>query len=1539
MKSNSARRRVLLITGNLEPEQLSELRTREDKRYSIELAETCDHGQKIVEQSEPFAVVIIDSAVSGASEPWPPSEVFGFIQFLRRETPASAISVLIDPEEERSWMSMGAATFNWVFKPVNWTNLHLLVRHALEHHELESLTRQHRLTTSINASLDLSTTVDAACRSAVELLDVDHSGLVVFDPDLRFGEVRSEFPPLGSVGGEKVPISGIEAEERLINTGEPIVVEDLERANPLGAVGEMLRRHGVRSTMIFLVSRAGRIFGSFSIETIGRVRRFSDADIKLGRNFAEQVGIAIDNARLYEESRVRTEQLEAVRDATLKITSLSDHRQLLDTVIDRAISLLGAQSGGIYRRNPDQGLLTILRDSKRSEIVGRMLHDGEGMAGRLVTSGQPYEMTEDYSKWPHRATAFRDTDLFGAVLEVPLKLEGEVTGVLYVDDVAGRQFTKDEAELLVMFADYVAASVDRAEKRQYLNRLIASSPIGIVAADRKGRIIEFNKRAEELTDLKKKDILNTSIGHIYSEQDEDRRIGRLLHLSADGSIEHDTVLVKPDLGEIPIRLSATWLRGVDGEISGSIGYFEDARTLEQMKKYVSLLTDACSLIVSTKTPATEVQPDALQRLAELLVTLISVRYCRILLFNERRNELAIKAEFFAARKDESLPSEIGKSISARDLPELHSFANSSEITVLSMGNAQHQSILGGLSGWMRPQLNQKIESQATVPLRRDGFNIGVLELGEVRGEHRSPITAEKLQLVQAIVSLSTAIIERLERNSELEKQSAAIHAISHAFHLPEVMRTIVQEARKLFRADSCALWTYDDYQKRFTPEEMIAEGLDEELVKRLRAEESAPGKTASVIMAQEFLNVPNVHDSDILGAKTKLLCQLAGIESFCGILLKAGEDPVGVLYLNYNRKHGFIGQREFLGILAMVSGLSLKRARLLYQLSLAKLAAEGVAQNVVLGNREPTLQSVADEVMNTVGCDLVTLYEYEANSKFLVQPPTIGGERLSTDSVMDREPGSDSLLFKILEDPQPKPLWVDDTSKNEMFVRSRFTQEEEIKSCAVIPLMIATRRVGIMFVNYRTAHRFAKEENNPEKGTVMLLANQAAVAIRNLQLYDSIQRKEKYLETLYLASKEINGSFARPRKEILQNIVSQAFSCVAGGKLQDPSFGIIQWYDEKERTLTFETTHPPEVLPRLCEIVGKTRSIDPLHAPQGKKGLTGLAVETRRSQMLNGPYTHPDRLIVDSRMISELVVPLIDSEEDRVLGVLSVQSDKPKIFAREDQETLEALGELSVMAIKNLDLLDELQHLLDRLQRTNEALEEADRKKTEFFENVSHNLKTPMTTIIPILSLMFDGEYGDLPDEVRDRTGLALDAAKMETRLIKNLLETRRLDHDRNQLNLEVRDILQLTQKVISEFRYQIEKDKINLKVSCDPNEIVGEVDGNKLDIAIMNLIENAVKFANERVEVLITSNDRDIEISIEDDGIGIPPEYIERIFERGFIVPESGKPNSQGTGLGLDIAAQHVKLHRGKITVDSKPGQGARFAVRIPIRHPLPTE
>ena len=228
-----------------------------------------------------------------------------------------------------------------------------------------------------------------------------------------------------------------------------------------------------------------------------------------------------------------------------------------------------------------------------------------------------------------------------------------------------------------------------------------------------------------------------------------------------------------------------------------------------------------------------------------------------------------------------------------------------------------------------------------------------------------------------------------------------------------------------------------------------------------------------------------------------------------------------------------------------------------------------------------------------------------------------------------------------------------------------------------------------------------------------------------------------------------------------------------------------------------------------------------------------------------------------------------------------------------------------------------------------EALAELDRAKTTFFSNISHEFRTPLT-------LMLGPTEDALRSESRALTGDALASVhRNELRLLKlvnALLDFSRIESGRVQAHYEPVDLAQYTRELASAFRSAMERAKLQFEVSVEPIAGPVFVDRSMWEKIVLNLLSNALKFTFDG-EVRIELRDRgaEVELAVSDTGTGIPADQVPRLFERFHRVEGARSRTHEGSGIGLALAHELIKLHHGSIEARSEVGRGTTFTVRLP--------
>ncbi len=255
---------------------------------------------------------------------------------------------------------------------------------------------------------------------------------------------------------------------------------------------------------------------------------------------------------------------------------------------------------------------------------------------------------------------------------------------------------------------------------------------------------------------------------------------------------------------------------------------------------------------------------------------------------------------------------------------------------------------------------------------------------------------------------------------------------------------------------------------------------------------------------------------------------------------------------------------------------------------------------------------------------------------------------------------------------------------------------------------------------------------------------------------------------------------------------------------------------------------------------------------------------------------------------------------------------------------------------EDLSILDytETQLLSEAYNRMLKRMKTLDDSRQEFVSNVSHELKTPITSMKVLADSLLMQE--DVPVELyKEFMGDIAEEIDREDKIINDLLSLVKMDRKAADVNIQETNINELLELIVKRLKPIAGKQNIDLVLeSFKP--VMAEIDETKLTLAISNLVENAIKYNKEDgwVHLSLNSDHKYFYVKVEDSGIGIPEDAQEHIFERFYRVDKSHSREIGGTGLGLAITRSAVLMHRGAIKVYSKEGEGTTFTVRIPLTY-----
>lgn len=432
----------------------------------------------------------------------------------------------------------------------------------------------------------------------------------------------------------------------------------------------------------------------------------------------------------------------------------------------------------------------------------------------------------------------------------------------------------------------------------------------------------------------------------------------------------------------------------------------------------------------------------------------------------------------------------------------------------------------------------------------------------------------------------------------------------------------------------------------------------------------------------------------------------------------------------------------------------------------------------------------------------------------------------------------------------------------------------------------------------------------------------------------SIKTSEILGQAKILVNQIVSNDYLNNTDSVIISAELQQLSNIYDGKIMliDSGFRVVKdTYDidtgkiiiSKEVIQSYKgtdiTKYDPES--RYIEIVTPLLKTNAATGEQASIGVMMISVSTD-SINLNMEYLGTNIFVI--QMICSILVI--------ILAVwLSVHLTKPlkrMSLSIDEIETGYGTGKLMIHDYsETLEICEKFNSLLGRMKVLDES-------RQEFVSNVSHELKTPLTSM-KVLADSITG-MGDAPVELYKEfmadIGHEIDR---ETKIINDLLSLVKMDKSAADLNIVSLNVNELLEQILKRLKPIAEKQQVEL-VFESFRPVIADVDEVKITLAFSNLIENAIKYNNPEgwVRVSLNADHQYMYFKVEDNGMGIPEADLDHIFERFYRVDKSHSREIGGTGLGLAITRSAILMHKGAVKVFSTEGEGTIFNVRIPLKY-----
>jgi len=590
------------------------------------------------------------------------------------------------------------------------------------------------------------------------------------------------------------------------------------------------------------------------------------------------------------------------------------------------------------------------------------------------------------------------------------------------------------------------------------------------------------------------------------------------------------------------------------------------------------------------------------------------------------------------------------------------------------------------------------------------------------------------------------------------------------------------------------------------------------------------------------------------------------------------------------------------------------RARQLATLNeIGNLLASSLDLNEVLG----LVVRNAANLLNAEAGSLLLLDDESGDLVFRISSGPAGAKLVGM-----RIPAGKGIAGAAFADNRPI---ISNETRTDSRWESSFDRKSEFNTQSIIavPLNARGRTIGVLEVlNRKDSRPFNQEDTD----LLLAFGAQAAIAIENAQLFtmtdQALQARVEELTTLQQIDRQLNTTLD--------------YSAVMGQTLEwairitGATTGLIAAVQEEEGVQGLRVlAHRGYPQSEDSDIFGPYEQ-DVLWPLQD--GLIGQAVSTGETILTPDVTQNVHYRALTPDMRAQLTVPIKREDAERgpgaritgVIGVIALESDQNDTFDENSAALIERLADHAAIAIENA-------RLFQIVQQANDA-------KTDFISFVSHELKQPMTSMQGYIDLLAKEIGGPLNDQQQQFLRIVRNNVERMNRLVQDLLDVSRIESGRLRLDMGRIVPEEIVSEAVQAFEQEIAAKQQTLQVVLPPSLPTVNGDRGRLIQVLTNLVSNANKYTPEQGQIVVSAevwnnNGEDyVRWSVQDNGIGMKPDEVSRLFTKYFRGSDAAVRSVQGTGLGLVITRSIVEMHSGHVMVESAYQQGSTFSFAIPI-------
>jgi GAF domain-containing protein/anti-sigma regulatory factor (Ser/Thr protein kinase) len=1417
----------------------------------------------------------------------------------------------------------------------------------------------------ISRSKDLQEVFDVIATSARRFCSAEDAMVAVVEGDLLVGKAHD-----GAVGwvvgsallDRQLPAAGCIVDRKTIH------VRDMQTDTDenFRTAREIAARYGIRTVLATPMIHDGKAIGSITLRRT-EVRPFTDEQIELVRTFADQAVIAIENVRLFNETKESLAEQTALSEVLRTISrSAFDLDAVLQTIVERAAALVGAEAAAITRRDGDEAVVLAQFGSMlpASQRPGTRIPVVQRTAiGRAILT----------RKRQYIADAAEDPDLGQSGprtrLVIPFLRDGTAIGTLGVTHNLPKPIGDREMKMLEAFADQAAIAIENVrlfnETKESLERqtalaeilrVIASSPsdqqpvLDAIALN----VTRYCGAADALVLLVQGDAIKRVAHHgilptvadpnvplvrtaVPGRAILDRRTVQVTDITGPEGDEFPTsrlraselgdrgLLATPllregkGIGVILLRrrdtngFSASQVQLVEAFADQAVIAIENVRLFNETKEALKQRTATSEILRVISETLGDPQP-VMQAIVDTVLAVCSADSAGF--FRRSGDDLILRAVSGTWRGPR--PSDV--------VPQLPFHGDSIVVSALEEGRYQHVADTStdprydAAAQWSRTRL--------AVPVLRGSETLGVIRVGRAAP---GGFSEREIRLVEGFAEQAAIAFENArlfnETKESLDQQIATaelLEVISRSTNdLTPVFDAVLQKAIQLCGADNATIRLRDGDEYRHVATLGMTAEMESAWVEYNEMRSSvAPGRetlTQRVATARTTVQIVDILSNDEFYPRLQQIeAERPGMMrgTMLGVPLLREGQVIGVILARRVRVRAFSDRQiQLLETFARQATIAIENVRLFNETKEALERQSAVAE--VLGEisqsgfqLQPVLESVIEAATKLCAAQQGFIYRREGSVFRLVVAHGITPEfKAFTEANPINPMGRGTVTGRVAEDR--RTVHIPDVLADPEYTYWEAQRLGNFRAILGVPMMRDEDVIGVMLLWRTESQPFTDEEI----ALVATFANQATIAIENVRLFgetkEALERQTATADVL-----RVIASSPTEVQPVLDAIADRAMRlCAADGM-------VIRLLEGEELV----------VVARAGTLPAREMGQD-LRIPLRGDTLTGAALLEARTihvadVQASNEYPRAREMALRGRHRTIAAVPLL--REGRAIGVFSLARQEVKPYSERELALVATFADQAVIAIENVRLFKEIR---DKSRQ----LEVASRHKSEFLANMSHELRTPLNAIIGFSEVLVQGLFGEVNEKQREYLQDVIGSGQHLLSLINDILDLSKIEAGRMELELSTFSFRNALQSGVTIVRERAARSGIGLNI--DVLDEVGQVeaDERKVKQILYNLLSNAVKFTPDggRVNVTVRRDNGDVRVDIQDNGIGIAEADQARIFEE---FQQVGRERSrEGTGLGLTLTKRFVELHGGRIWLESAPGQGSTFTFTLPLRQAAP--